>query len=183
MLSVPTTAQADGQLQHHVLSRRSFSSLISIATTATVAAAVTSVPQSAFAAATDDIALRMSLRNLKLCQRKLSTLQDVLLMQQDYSAFKAALRTEPFSTLRKASTTIVRWTEENSTDTSTVSQIEEQYKTMIRTLEGVDTLATLALRGKKMGDTEASKSYLSFSQALDSFIQMSPQITAAAEVD
>lgn len=140
----------------------------------TVAVASVLVPRSASADITSQLAAPAALRTIKRARKKISNMEDTVLLN-DYTEIKAALRLESISDLRKSCSTIIKATEEGPNAES----ILQNYKTMITSLEKLDSLASVGMRGRKLGDNEIKESYDSFVASLDSFIDISELSTVA----
>lgn len=157
-------------VQERPATRRTF--FQDLASTAVVA--VVMIPASANADITSQLAAPAALRAVKRARKKITHLEDIVLLK-DYTEIKAALRLESISDLRKSCSTIIKATE----DGPNAESILQNYKTMITGLEKLDSLASVGMRGRKLGETELKESYDSFVASLDRFIGISESSTVA----
>ena len=119
----------------------------------------------AWADITNKVASNAALRNLKLSQKKLSTLEEYVSFQ-DYEGLKGQLRQAPVSELRKSAFTLVKGGE----DGPDAELLSKKYQALISSLERMDSTATLAMRGRKIPAPEFTQNYLDFASALNDFI-------------
>jgi hypothetical protein len=125
-------------------------------------------PTLASADVTSQLAAPAALRAIKRARKKITNLEDTVLLN-DYTGIKAALRLESISDLRKSCSTIIKATE----DGPNAENILTNYKTMITSLEKLDSLASVGMRGRKLSTSELKESYDLFVVSLERFIDIS----------
>lgn len=130
------------------------------------------LPQAANADITSQLAAPAALRAIKRARKKISNLEDIVLLG-DYTGIKTTLRLDSISDLRKSCSTIIKATE----DGPNAESVLQNYKSMIASLEKLDSLASVGMRGRKVGVDELKASYDSFVASLDSLIEISETLT------
>jgi hypothetical protein len=135
-------------------------------------ASVLLAPTLAIADVTSQLAAPAALRAIKRARKKISNLEDTVLLN-DYTGIKAALRLESISDLRKSCSTIIKATE----DGPNAESILTNYRTMITSLEKLDSVASVGMRGRKLSNSELKESYDLFVTSLDRFIEISESST------
>jgi hypothetical protein len=150
---------------------------------ATVAALVmaTVVAQPALATDNDSniisaqLAGGAALRTMKLCLKKLQSDGTVFsVTNNEYGAVKELLRVAPLSDIRKsASTLVIRTAGSAGTDGSSTEAFEtmtSQYKALIGAIEIMDGKASVAMRGRKLIESEFYGSYATVVERLQDFV-------------
>lgn len=148
-----------------------FQQAIAAATATATSATVLLVPSIANADVTSQLAAPAALRLVKRSRKKLSALE-LVVSNQDYEAFKASLRADPISDLRKSCSTIIRAAE----DSEQADAVLQAYKKFVTNLEKADGLASLAMRGRKLGENEFAQAYQSLMESLDAFVVLADTV-------
>ena len=138
---------------------------------------------------TAQLAAPAALRSIQRSRKKLMALE-LVVADQDYSSVKSALRAEPISDLRKSCSTIIK-AATTPTDDKPGSMFDsatydesttKAYKMIVSNMEKMDSLASLALRGKKLGDKEFAESYASLMTSLDAFVVLAQNVVEGDSV-
>mmetsp|Transcript_26452 Transcript_26452/g.73038 ORF Transcript_26452/g.73038 Transcript_26452/m.73038 type:complete len:215 (-) Transcript_26452:27-671(-) len=119
---------------------------------------------------TSKLASSAALRNAKSVQKKLSTLE-LYVVQQDYVSIKESLRVAPVSDIRKSCTTLVR----GGDDGPDAQQLEGRYNTFMSSLERLDSLASVGMRGRKVSSGDFYAAYKSTVDGLVSFLEVAQE--------
>jgi hypothetical protein len=128
----------------------------------------------AHADVTNKVASSAALRNVKLSQKKLVGLQNVV-DANEYTELKESLRAAPISDIRKNMSMLVKGGE----DGPDAQVLQDKYKRFIARLEKMDGMASLALRGRKLDKSELLLAYQATVDALNDFLETAQ---AAAEI-
>lgn len=129
--------------------------------------------QPSLADVTAKIASSAALRNLKSCQKKLQSLE-LYVAGDEYQALKLALREAPFADLRKSASTLVK----GGQDGPSADNLVAGYDALKTTLEKMDSTASVALRGRKLGEGEFYSAYKGFDAALADFVTLAEEAAA-----
>lgn len=136
-------------------------------TTALVTGSVVLTP---LAANADVTTLSSALRGVKRSQKQLDSLE-LYVTSDNYEELKAALRTAPLADVRKNMFTLVRRGEDGPDGAALASA----YKQFIQGLEGMDSSAGLAIRGRKIPDEEFYGKYKVTVAALNDFLKVAEE--------
>ena len=121
----------------------------------------------AYADITAKLASTQALRNVKTAQKKLTSRTVVeYISTADYANIKAVLRDAPLSDLRKACTVLIR----AGDDGPESDNLQTAYKTFIAKLETMDSIASVALRGRNVSKQELESTYEGAVSALGNFV-------------
>jgi hypothetical protein len=116
---------------------------------------------------TSKLASTQALRNVKLAQKKLSSLAVVeFVSTADYANLKSVLRAAPLSDLRKACTVLIKAGE----DGPEANNLQTTYQNLIAKLEKIDSVASVALRGRTVSEMVFLSSYEGAVTALGDFV-------------
>jgi len=120
---------------------------------------------------TAKIASSQALRNVKTAQKKLaSSGVAAYVSAADYESLKSVLRVEPISGVRKAGTVLVRAGQDRPEQPQLAQNLQASYKTFIAKLEKMDSLASVAMRGRSIAATDFQDSYDGAVSALNDFV-------------
>lgn len=147
------------------ISRRTFGATIAASSTAFL---LHSTP--AKADITNKLASSAALRTVKSAQKKLSSME-LYISQNDYTSLKEALRVAPFADIRKACFTLVRGGE----DGPDAEELNVRYKKFMTSLEKMDSLASLGMRGRDVKNEEFYSSFTATVDALSSFVELAKE--------
>lgn len=116
---------------------------------------------------TSILASTQALRNVKMAQKKLSSSAVVeYVSTAAYADLRSVLRVAPVSDLRKACTTLIKAGE----DGPEADNLQTTYRNFIAKLEKMDSVASVALRGRNVSEMEFLSSYESAVAALNDFV-------------
>jgi len=116
---------------------------------------------------TSKLASSQALRNVKIAQKKLTSGGVAeYVSTADYADLKAVLRVAPISDIRKACTVLVRAGE----DGPEADNLQTAYKLFIGKLEKMDSVASVALRGRTIAQADFEESYNGAVSALNEFV-------------
>jgi len=148
-------------------SRKDFLAATVSAAAVSLTAAAAGWPLAAHADITNKLASSQALRSVKIAQKKLSSASTAeYITTADYATLKSVLRVEPISGIRKASTILVRAGE----DGPEADNLSSSYKVFIAKLEKMDSVASVAMRGRTVADSEFKESYEGAVSALNDFV-------------
>lgn len=119
---------------------------------------------------TNKLASSAALRTVKSAQKKLSSME-LYISQNDYTSLKEALRVAPFADIRKACFTLVRGGE----DGPDAEELNVRYKKFMASLERMDSLASLGMRGRTVKNEEFYSSFTATVDALSSFAELAKE--------
>mmetsp|Transcript_16179 Transcript_16179/g.21163 ORF Transcript_16179/g.21163 Transcript_16179/m.21163 type:complete len:193 (-) Transcript_16179:211-789(-) len=131
------------------------------------AAVLLITPKEARADITNKLASKAALRNVKSAQKKLASIE-LYVANNDYASLKLALREAPLSDIRKACTTLVKGGE----DGPDADKLQLQYKKFMTSLEKIDALASLGMRGRNISNQDFYSSYKGTVDTLASFLDV-----------
>lgn len=124
-------------------------------------------PLPAHADITAKLASSQALRNVKIAQKKLTSGGVAeYVSTADYADLKAVLRVAPISDLRKACTVLVKAGEDGPES----DNLQTTYKLFISKLEKMDSVASVALRGRTIAQADFQESYENAVAALNEFV-------------
>ena len=134
-------------------------------------------PSVAHADVASQLASKTALRNVKSAQRKLLAMDELYIQTEDYLGLKQSLRVEPFSVIRKSCVTLVRAVSEDEDKPSKEmlqkqAELENLYKQFSTSLEKMDSIAGVALRGRNLSNGEMNEAYQATVEALASFVSL-----------
>ena len=119
---------------------------------------------------TAKIASSQALRTVKIAQKKLASSGVAeYVSTADYESLKSVLRVEPISGVRKAGTVLVRAGQDRP-EQQLAENLQASYKTFIAKLEKMDSLASVAMRGRSIAATDFQESYDGAVSALNDFV-------------
>uniref|UniRef100_A0A7S3DRB6 Uncharacterized protein n=1 Tax=Entomoneis paludosa TaxID=265537 RepID=A0A7S3DRB6_9STRA len=139
-----------------------------------IMAGVLSVPHAARADITNKLASSAALRNVKSVQKKLSSME-LYVSDSDYTSVREAIRVAPFSDVRKSCKTLIKGGE----DGPDAQALQDKYTDFMASLEKMDSLAGLAIRGRNIKNEEFYASYKATVDSLGNFVEVAQ---AAAEI-
>lgn len=152
-----------------VLSRRDW------ITTALVAGSVVLTP---LAANADVTTTSSALRGVKRSLKQLDSLE-LYVTSDNYEELKAALRTAPLADIRKNMSTLVRRGEDGPNGDALASA----YNKFIQVLEGMDSTAGLAMRGRNIPAEEFYGKYKATVAALNDFLKVAEESAGVTLVE
>lgn len=160
--SAPSTSAASKQQS---LSRRDW-----MANSLVAAGTLIFTPLAANADVTNKVASSSALRSVKRSLKQLDSLE-LYVTNNDYQELKAALRVAPLADVRKNMSTLVRGGE----DGPDAELLQSKYQNFIKGLEGMDSTAGQALRGRKIPDDVFYDKYKVTVAALNDFLKVAEE--------
>lgn len=129
------------------------------------------LPTATHADITNKLASPVALRNVKSAVKKLSIIE-FYVAQNDYTAIKETLRLPPFSEIRKSCTVLIRGGEDGPDS----ENLQLRYKDFTASLEKIDGLASLGMRGRNVASDDLYLSYKSLVESLTGFFEVAQAV-------
>lgn len=164
--SFTASTQVDVKVKQLSASRRSCLELPLIA--------LTTGPLVARADISEVVASSSALRKVKAAQKRLSSLEDNVNLE-DYQGIREAFRSAPIGSVRQAASGLVK-----ATDSEDLGKL---YQDFIGSLEKMDSLASLAQRGRTLGESEFIQSYQKLVASLGEFTTLADRLVPSTTED
>jgi hypothetical protein len=132
------------------------------------ASSVTSFPRPVHADVENTRAYRSALRTVKSASKELGNMA-TLASTNDYAGIKQALRVPPFTEVRKTCTILIK----EVADSDEALKLQKNYADFIKSIEELDTSATLGMRGRK--NIQLQPSFDRANDALGAFLEAAQQ--------
>jgi hypothetical protein len=117
-----------------------------------------------------------NVRSLKRAEKQLSKME-LYAVENDYEAMKLAIRNAPFSEIRKNSFALIK---DFADQPDLQVKLTASYEVFIRSLENMDSTASLGLRGRKLDNGALLQSFQTTSVALNEWIAVASAVSKSS---